>query len=437
MPEPIPLRSPGGRPRRSSPSTEVGYSTPQDEAAWWQINVEETPELQWPLSIEVFDRMRRQDAQVQSVLRAVTLPVRQTEWRLDPAGARDEVVQFVADDLGLQIKGQDDDTPPARTRDRFSWSEHLQNALLMTVFGHMYFEQVYRPPGADGYMHLRKLAPRWPRTIAKINVAMDGGLKSIEQHPPSGLVAVNGKGPVLDVSRLVAYVLDREGANWLGTSLLRAAYKHWLIKDRLLRTWAQSIDRNGMGLPVYKGGDPNLATVPADDLEKGETLARSVRSGDNSGASIPFSSEFDLLGVKGTLPDAEKAVRYHDEQIGRSVLAHFLNLNAQGGSYALASVQAGTFFGSLNSLAQTFADTTTQHVVEDMVDLNFGVEEPAPRIVFQTIGQDAMAIVEMVKLLLDSGATFADPKLDAYMRDLVGLPVRAPFSPPPTSGSSS
>jgi hypothetical protein len=31
------------------------------------------------------------------------------------------------------------------------------------------------------------------------------------------------------------------------------AYKHWLIKDRLLRTWAQTIDRNGMGLPVYTG----------------------------------------------------------------------------------------------------------------------------------------------------------------------------------------
>ncbi|TFV90718.1 hypothetical protein E4P38_02875 [Blastococcus sp. CT_GayMR16] len=431
----MPLRSPGGRPRRSSPSTEVGYSSPQDEASWWSVNVEETPELQWPLSIEVFDRMRRQDAQVQSVLRAVTLPVRQTEWRLDPAGARDEVVQFVADDLGLRIKGQDDDTPPARTRDRFSWSEHLQNALLMTVFGHMYFEQVYRPLGADGFMHLRKLAPRWPRTISKINVAMDGGLKSIEQHPPAGLIAVDGKGPILDVTRLVAYVLDREGANWLGTSLLRAAYKHWLIKDRLLRTWAQTIDRNGMGLPVYTGGDPNLVTVPPDDLDKGEGVAKSVRSGDNSGAGIPFSAKLELLGVKGTLPDAEKAVRYHDEQIGRSVLAHFLNLNAQGGSYALASVQAGTFFGSLNSLAQTFADTTTQHVVEDMVDLNFGVDEPAPRVVFEPIGRDSAAVVAAVKDLLATGALKASPGLDSWLRDLLGLPAKDYVIPQPNPAS--
>jgi hypothetical protein len=113
-----------------------------------------------------------------------------------------------------------------------------------------------------------------------------------------------------------------------------------------------------------------------------------VRAGDSAGAAIPWSAKLELMGVQGTLPDAEKAVRYHDEQIGRSVLAHFLNLNAQGGSYALASVQEGTFSGSLNSLAATVADTTTQHVVEDLVDLNFGPDEPAPRLVFEPIGRD-------------------------------------------------
>jgi hypothetical protein len=37
---------------------------------------ETNPDLMWPKSIEVFDKMRREDAQVGSVLRAVTLPIR-------------------------------------------------------------------------------------------------------------------------------------------------------------------------------------------------------------------------------------------------------------------------------------------------------------------------------------------------------------------------
>jgi hypothetical protein len=427
--QPIPLRRGRGS---TSPVTEVGYVQPADDS-WWQIDIEQTPELKWPNSIEVFDRMRRQDAQVQSVLRAVMLPVQRTPWRLDPAGARDEVVELLAEDLGLAIKGQDETSKPRRGRDRFSWAEHLRNSLLMTVFGHMFFEQVYRPDETQNLLRLRKLAPRWPRSIAKINVAKDGGLDSIEQHPPAG----THDNIRLDVNRIVAYVLDREGANWLGTSLLRPAYKHWVIKDRLLRTWAQTIDRNGMGVPWYTGADPAaFSGALEDDLANGEAAAKSFRAGDSSGGAGPFGSKMELLGVKGTLPDAEKAVRYQDEQIGRSVLAHFLNLNGQGGSYALADVQAGTFFGSLNGLAETVQDTTNQHVVEDWVDLNFGPDEPAPQIVFQPIGQNASGIVDMVRVLLDSGAVFADPKLDAFMRDLVGLPPRAPL-PNSTAGSSS
>jgi hypothetical protein len=49
---------------------------------------EQTPELRWPLSVFVYDRMRRQDAQAASVLRAVTLPVRRTAWSIDQGAPR-------------------------------------------------------------------------------------------------------------------------------------------------------------------------------------------------------------------------------------------------------------------------------------------------------------------------------------------------------------
>lgn len=66
---------------------EIGYAAAQ--SGFWQVaDVEETtPELRWPLSVQVYDAIRRQDAQAASVLRAVTLPVRRTPWRIDPAGA--------------------------------------------------------------------------------------------------------------------------------------------------------------------------------------------------------------------------------------------------------------------------------------------------------------------------------------------------------------
>ena len=69
---------------------------------------EKNPDLQWPQSTEKYDQMRREDAQVGSVLRAVTMPIRSARWEIDPGDARDEVVQLIAEDLGLPVKGQEE-----------------------------------------------------------------------------------------------------------------------------------------------------------------------------------------------------------------------------------------------------------------------------------------------------------------------------------------
>jgi hypothetical protein len=365
------------------PVREKGYAV-QDAQLWWvDLSHEQTPELRWPFSIDVFDRMRRQDAQVSSVLRAVTSPILRTQWRIDGTGCDPEVTQFVADNLGLPIAGAPDTDEPAvrlRGRDRFSWDQHLRLALLFLSFGHMYFEQVYRWDESTGRFRLRKLGPRMPRTISMVNVARDGGLVSIEQF---GTIT-GDPGVTLPVNRLVAYVLEKEGGNWLGQSLLRSAYKNWLLKDRALRTWSTAIDRQGMGVPIYTGAEKETS------LDAGQEIATNARSGDNAGAAIPYGATFELKGVDGTLPDPDKFVRYQDEQIGRSVLAHVLNLGTQSGgqvgSYNLGSVLSSTMNLSLEEVAGLVADTGSVHIVEDLVDINFGSSVPAPLIVFDPIG---------------------------------------------------
>jgi hypothetical protein len=80
-----------------SPVREKGYASSATQGGWWQdLTEEQTPELRWPLSMWVFDRMRKQDAQVSSVLRAVTSPIIRTQWYVDGRGCDDEVTQFVA-----------------------------------------------------------------------------------------------------------------------------------------------------------------------------------------------------------------------------------------------------------------------------------------------------------------------------------------------------
>ncbi|HEY9315797.1 phage portal protein family protein [Williamsia sp.] len=400
-----------------TPTNEIGYvDDSATDGGFWQ-SAETVPELRWPLSVRVFEQMSRGDSQVTSVERALTLPVRRTPWRIDAAGARPEVTELIARDMNLPIKGGEADFVRTRTKGRFSWSEHLQLALLHLRYGHMFFEQVYTV-GDDGLFHLRKLGPRMPRTISDIKVARDGGLIAIEQYG----FGTDHREVSIPVNRLVAYVNDREGGDWTGNSLLRPAYKHWLVKDRLLRVDAQTIERNGMGVPVYEAG-------PADDqkqMDAGKKIAQSYKAGSASGAATPHGAKLRLVAPEGNLPNALPSIKYQDEQIGRSVLAHFLNLGTQTGSYALGSSFMDFFVLSLQTLGDQVAEVANQHIIEDLVDANFGPEEPAPRLVFDEIGSRKDAVAQALKLLVDAGILRPDRSLEESVRQDYGLPGKDP-----------
>jgi len=374
--------------------------------------IEDAPELRWPRSIRVFDRMRREESQIVSVLRAVKLPIRRAEWLIDATGVDQEVTDFIAANLGLPVKGQDQTPPPVRTKGRFSFAEHLRLALLSLDFGHMFFEQLYRIDEQTGHAWLRKLGPRLPRTIEEIKVAADGGLVSIQQYP-----AGDAPNDPIPVSALVAYVNEREGSNWLGMSMLRPAYKNWMLKDILLRVQVETVDRNGMGIPVYEGAEGE------QDLTAGQKRAEEWRSGSMAGAAIPHGAKLGAHGVDGQLPDADTPIRYHDEQMARAVLAHFLNLGTQTGSWALGSTFADFFTLSLQAVADEIANTITQHVVEDLVDINFGESVPAPRVVCSPIGSNQQATAQALQLLVNAGVLTPDEALERFVRSTYQLPA--------------
>ncbi len=414
---------------------EIGYQADPGVVSWGTLVAwthETNPDLQWPLSIDVFDRMRREDPQVKSVLRAVTLPILRTEWVLDGTGCRDDVTEHVAADMGLPVKGKPAKAP-LRTKGRFSFREFLRLALLELVYGHSVFEQVYDQTSEPGRAHLAKLAWRPPRTISDFEVAKDGGLSAVKQRGTAG-----GREVRIPVDRLVVFVNEREGANWVGESLLRAAYKMAILKDRVLRIQALTAERNGLGLPVFiapdfpEGMDDDVALAWMDEqIEKGLDLVKAARAGDDAGASIAHGAQLQFVGVQGKLPDTDAPIRYYDEQIARAVLAHFLNLGTETGSWALGSTFANFFTDSLNAVAQHIADVINQHVIEDLVDANWGSNEPAPRLVPAAIGEQQQITAEAIRALIECGAVQVDEPLRAYVRDKFGLPVEDPITAVP------
>jgi hypothetical protein len=163
-------------------------------------------------------------------------------------------------------------------------------------------------------------------------------------------------------------------------------------------------------------------------------MARAWRSGETAGTAIPNGADLILRGVEGALPEAEPAIRYHDEAIARGVLAHFLNLGTQTGSWALGSTFADFFTLSLQTVAQQIADTATCHVVEDLVDANWGPDEPAPKICFDEIGSrpDAAALSSLSPPARSSPTTRAGRRCARCMATPAKpTPVALPRRPAP------
>ncbi|XTP37094.1 phage portal protein family protein [Mycobacterium sp. TJFP1] len=422
-------------PKTAAPRVEKGYVNPvPGTLTAWGLPMldqfEANPDLTWPNSVWTYGRMVREDARIASVLRALGLPIRRTVWRIRPNGARDEVVEHVAVSLGLPIEGDDQDRPTPRTRGGFSWSRHLAYALTAQQFGHAVCEILYR---ADerGRFHLRKLAPRPQSSIAYWNVDRDGGLISIQQWPAGtfggpGMVvmAPSQMGPAIGVDRLVVYTRDMDPGIWIGNSLLRPAYKHWVWKDELMRIEAAAARRHGIGVPVIKANEEESD----DDARMSELLdiASEYGGGESAGLALTAGEEFGIASPTGTPMDPRRAIEYHDHQMALVALAHFLNLEGKGGSYALASVQENTFVQSVQTVAADIRDVSQAHIVEDIVDRNWGPDEPAPLLVFDEIGSRQDATAAALQMLVNAGLLTPDARLEQFLRTASGLPSPDP-----------
>lgn len=385
-------------------------------------DLEYVPDLQWPNNVATYQKMRN-DSQVDGLHRGTVLPITRWPHGLNPNNADPVLVRELSRDTGLPIMERNGDTwreverpGVPRSRNRFNFREHQDEALLATLFGHNYFEQVadlISPPDdwpIDTPLRARlwKLAIRPPWTIAEINTQPDGGLDSIRQlHQSFGE-------PPIPVSSLVAYVWGKEGANWVGRSLLRSSYRPWLVKDRILRVGAINIERNGAGVPIITA--PPGATD--GQIRMLEDLATRVRAGDSAGGAIPSGSTLNLMGVIGTQPDAVGFMRFLDQQMARSFLQMVGELGqTPNGSRALGGTLMELLEWLLESIADWFCEVFYEHVILDWWDwnvprdLNPNADEFAPRLVYAKTGQATDGLNEGV----ENGDITVDPATQAAL----------------------
>jgi hypothetical protein len=398
----------------------------------WRMYIDEweyVPELRWPYNVPLYNQMRT-DSQLAGLVTAVMWGICQLRFVLDPNGCDDKMVQEISEDLNVPILGKDDQ-PRGRMKGRFSHNKHVVQAMLSAIYGHMYFNIVGEI--VDGKWRLRKLAPRMPQTIRQINVADDGGLVSIIQWQPVGRNLTNPTdllGPEIPVDNLIGYVFGQEGLSWSGRSMLRDVYKDWLLKDRAMRIEIINHERAG-GVPYANA--PMGATV--DEIESLDQMMRAFRIGDTAGGALPHGAELNI--ARGTGSDIDGTIKRYDESMARRFLLQLANLAQNGqhvGSFALSETFEDFFLVGQRHIADWYCETTTEHLIEDIVDWNYGEDEKlTPRLTWERSSEDSLGM-DQLAMLVDRGVITMDQETENWVRYRNVMPKKTEPRPEVTLG---
>jgi hypothetical protein len=340
--------------------------------------LEYVPDLTWPLSIRTFARMRW-DPTLQSALKAYTLPIRRASWALDPdPGCRPEVVAVRRRPDGPATARRRRQAWPGSPPRRVSWADHLRLSLLDLTFGHMPFERTYDVRSDGGQARLDvSLQERMPQSLAAINVA---NRRVAEVDPQNRGVGQQGD-PEITAQNLLWYAHDREGASWTGQSLLRPAYAAWLLKDETWRVHATS-------RPPVRDGRPAVSGGPA----RGDPGAGRGGAARSPPRSAPATSP---ASAARRVPP--RAAGHHRLGPGRARV-HLLPRPADVTDGPDRAPRPGRHPERLPGARrlvprpvplrlQAIADETPRPPPADrdpLVDVNYGEDEPAPRIVSAT-----------------------------------------------------
>lgn len=401
-----------GNSRPKPPTSTKGYV---EDAAFDSLladQLELVPDVAWPLSVQTYEQMRR-DAKLAAILDGYSLQLMRAQWQLDGTGCRPEVVELVADDMDLPVKGQD--KPGAARTKGVSWRTHLQGALTMLPFGHAGFE--LQAEIVDSRARLVGLWDRPQHTIEQIHVEpKTGQFNGISQELALGPFDKAEIGP----ERIAWYAHRREGAQWFGRSILRPSFAPWLFKREMMRVLATSSRRFGQGVPTVEWAQGS--TPSPEQFSKAQEAITAARVGDTAGVTMPPGAMMRLVGLSGGTPDTLAFVKWLDQQMATSALMQHLDLGqTQTGSRALGESFIDSWTLALEAIGEEVADAATRQIAARIVGWNWG-NEPVPRVVVSGIGSRREITAQSLQLILSSGALRPYPGLAEWVAREYRLP---------------
>lgn len=363
-----------------------------------------------------YDIMGRSDATVHAALQVCKNPIVAAHWSFKPA-SQDPVDIEAADFLNREFFH--------RALDFYAT---MEEGLTCLDFGHAVDEICYEPTTFNGQFKwgLQKLASRKQNSILSWQTS--------DEKP--GIRQLLPFGPVKDIpmAKLVVFTNEKRGENYEGISMLRFAYKHWYLKDKIELVNAVALERMALGIPIIrKGQGPNGATnlsVDPNALQSLKDALRQLRANEESYLEEPVGVLVEMMDMKGhTTKDVLPTMQYEDTQIMLSVLAQFLGLGVNGnsGARALSQDHSKLFLRSLEAVARVM-QRGFQSVAQRLIDLNYSnLPNGYPLLTFDNLDDDDVAIISTaLAAMVNANVITPGLEVENRGRTLVNIPEISP-----------
>lgn len=372
--------------------------------------------LRGQAGIGQYREMWRSNGAVRRAIRRFQTPIESARWTVipgdDSANAKKQA-EFVSQNLfdGLDV----------------TWAQTLADINLMIRYGYSILNKVYirdTTPGGGAMIRLAKLAPRHPLEVEHVEYDEFGSPLKIWFYP-SGAYEVRtdgqayaiggggggGKGNIpIDIAELVVFTLDGEAGDLQGTSVLRAAYGHWMMMNALMKIDAVQKERHAVGVPVITL--PPGATKA--DLTLAEEIGRNLRANERAHVVLPDPNwKLEWAKIEGSVVDPLKSAQWHSEQIEKNVL------------WGDSDNEYDLFMKSTRYVADRIADTLNRWVVKELVDFNWANTKVYPKITPRWIGEfeDMRTRSFAIRNLVGAALITPDEMLESQLRKELDLPM--------------
>lgn len=308
--------------------------------------------------------------------------------------------------------------------------EAIEEMLNTPLFGFSVTEIVYAYDKDNKIYKLSKLKVI-PQSQITFKVDTKGNLAGIVQTTDSGEIDLK------PLEKFIVWTFRRNGKNVYGNGLLKAAYKHWYIKNFLLKQWGIYLEKKANPVPIAK--------TKKSRFKRMTNMLKNLNV--RSYAVIDSDDAIDIINPRDVGGQYRDAIRYQDTMIFRALWTPTLLMGQEDvGARALGDTHFQVFMWIVNTMKENLINIMNE-LIMNIWKVNWGENDIYPVFVIPELSEeDKYKFAQMVNLMVNAGVFAPD---EEWIRMKLGAPVKmteplspnaatppgggAPPSPPPSS----